>query len=150
MRHHTNELSFERPDWLLDRTHHLFTVEPDGPSPFSVVISHTPIEDEKLDEMVDRIVHDLGRALEDFKLTTRTTDVVAGEEAVILQFEWSQAGQRLFQRQAALIHEGPAGRMLHQLAATATADARPRHVTGFKELLTTLQFRGADGDGRAD
>lgn len=150
MRHQTNELSFERPEWLLDRTHHLFTVEPEGPSPFSVVVSKTAIEDETLDEMLDRIIADLGRLLEDFTLTSRRPDKVGGEDAVILQFEWTQAGQRLFQRQAAVIHEGPTGRLLHQLAATATSEARPRHVAGFSDLLATLQFRGADGDGRAD
>jgi hypothetical protein len=144
VRHRTNELSFERPDWLFDRTYHLFTVAPEGPSPFSVVISKLPIEDETLEEMVDRIVHDLQHSLDAFTLNLRKSDKVAGEDAVILQFEWTQEGRQLFQRQAALIREGPSGRLLHQVAATATSDARPRHVAGFTELLATLRFRDAD------
>ncbi len=148
MRHHTNEISFERPDWLLDRTNHLFTVAADGPSPFNVVLSHTPIEEETLDEMTDRILRDLEAALDDFAAGTSEEAVVAGERARILQFEWQQNGRRLYQRQAIVIQQRADGRILHQIAATASEDARQRHVAGFAGMLATVRFRGGEGDGR--
>lgn len=148
MRHHTNEVSFERPDWLLDRTNHLFTVATDGPSPFNVVLSHTPIEDETLDEVTDRILRDLKAALDDFTARPPEEATVAGEHARILQFQWQQNGKRLYQRQAIVIQQRAGGRILHQIAATASEDARQRHVAGFAEMLATVRFRGGEGDER--
>jgi hypothetical protein len=148
MRHQTNELSFDRPDWLLDRTHHMFAVSAQGASPFNVVMSRSAIEDETLDEMADRILRDLGQALDAFAAGPRETATVAGVPARILQFQWKQNGQRLYQRQAVLVKEGPNGRTLHQIAATASEDARQRHVAGFNDILASLRFRGAEGDGR--
>ena len=148
MRHQTNELSFERPEWLLDQTHHLFTVTPQGPSPFNVVLSRSAIDDETLDEVTDRIVRDLGSVLEGFAAKSREALVVGGEPARILQFEWLQNGQRLYQRQAVVVRDGPEGRVLHQIAATASEDARQRHVAGFAQLLASLEFRGSEHDGR--
>jgi hypothetical protein len=148
MRHHTNEVSFERPDWLLDRTNHLFTVAADGPSPFNLVLSHTLIEDETLDEVTDRILRDLKAVLDDFVVGTPEEAMVAGEHARILQFQWQQNGRQLYQRQAIVIQQRSDGRILHQIAATASEDARQRHVAGFAEMLTTIRFRGGEGDGR--
>jgi hypothetical protein len=150
MRHHTNELSFERPDWLIDRTHHMFAVAPHGPSPFNVVVSHSPIANESLDEIVDRILSELGSTLDGFAPGTREATTVAGMPATVVQFQWNQGGQRLYQRQAVLIREKEGTRMLHQIAATASGGAQQRHVMGFAEMLATLRFRGDEGDGRAD
>lgn len=154
MRYHTNELSFERPDWLVDRTHHMFAVEGSrggaGPSPFNVVLSRSPLEDETLDEVADRILSELAAALDGFEPGPREAATIAGEPARILQFQWTQNGQRLFQRQAVVIRDGPDGRVLHQVAATASGDARQRHVAGFDAVLASLRFRGADGDGRPE
>lgn len=150
MRHHTNELSFERPDWLIDRTHHMFAVSTDGPSPFNIVLSRTPLGAETLDEMVDRILKELAARLDGFAPGTRETATVAGVPARVLVFQWDQGGQRLYQRQAVLVREGPGGRALHQIAATASGDARQAHVAGFADLLASLRFRGDEGDGRAD
>ena len=84
-------------------------------------------------------------------LGSREVATVGGETAAILQFRWLQNGQQLFQRQAALVHDGVGGRALYQLAATATGDARPRHVAAFAELISTLRFRGTDaGEARTD
>lgn len=148
MRHHTNELSFERPDWLVDRTHHIFGVAVEGPSPFNIVVSHTPIEDETLDEMADRVIRELGTTLDAFAAGPRQPVTIADRSALIIQFDWTQNGQRLYQRQAMVIQEGPAGRVLHQIAATASGDARQRHVAAFADVIATLRFRGTEGDGR--
>ena len=148
MRHQTNELSFERPEWLLDQTHHLFTVTPEGPSPFNLVLSRAAVDDETLDEMVDRIIHDLSAALDGFAAGPREAAVVGGEPARIFRFQWVQNGQRLYQRQAVVVRDGPGGRVLHQIAATASEDARQRHVAGFDDLLASLRFRGPESDER--
>ena len=150
MRHHTNELSFEGPDWLIDRTHHMFAVAPHGPSPFNIVLSHSPIEDESRDEIADRILRELATALDDFTPGTREMATVAGGPALVLQFQWNQGGQHLYQRQAVLVREEQGTRTLHQIAATASGDARQRHVAGFTERVASLRFRGDEGDGRAD
>jgi len=47
-----------------------------------------------------------------------------------------------------LVREGGTGRVLHQIAATASEDARQRHVAAFAGILSTLRFRGQEGDGR--
>lgn len=150
MRHHTNDLSFERPEWLIDRTHHMFAIATQGASPFNIVVSRTPIEDETLAEMADRIVRDLGATLDAFAVGPRQSATIADRPAIIIQFDWTQNGQRLYQRQALLVNEGPTGRALHQVAATANGDARQRHIVAFSDLITTLRFRGTEGDGRTD
>jgi hypothetical protein len=43
--HHTHELSFELPDGLEDRTHHIFTLRDDGPSELTVTLSRQPISE---------------------------------------------------------------------------------------------------------
>lgn len=149
MRHQTNELSFERPEWLLDRTNHIFAVTAEGPSPFNIVMSRTSIEDETLDQMTERVLRELGTTLEAFDARSPQITTVASRQAMLIEFDWLQNGQRLYQRQALLIEERPEGRVLHQIAATASADARQGHVAGFNALLTTLRFRGTEGDGRS-
>lgn len=149
MRHHTNELSFDRPDWLLDRTHHLFALSEQGPSPFNIVLSRTPVGNETLDEIADRIARELAATLDDFTAGARESTTVAGRPALISQCEWTQTGQRLYQRQAALIQETPEGRTLHQITATASRDAQQRHTAAFGTLLASLHFRGDEGDDRS-
>lgn len=128
----------------------MFAVAQQGPSPFNIVVSRTPVDDETLDEMADRIIRDLGAALADFAAGPRQAATVAGSPALILQVEWTQNGQRLYQRQAVLVHEGNDGRVLHQIAATASGDARQRHVAAFNDVIASLRFRGTEGDGRTD
>jgi len=45
--YHTNELSFDLPEAIKDKTHHIFSLTDAGPSPFNLVISRHPIGDEE-------------------------------------------------------------------------------------------------------
>lgn len=148
MRHHTNDLSFERPDWLVDRTHHLLSVSEEGPSAFNIVLSRTPVERETLDEIADRIATELAATIEGFVAGPRQNATVAGRPALILQCEWTQNGQHLYQRQAVLIADTPEGRVLHQITATASGDAKQRHTAAFPAVLASLRLRGDEGDAR--
>jgi len=57
-----------------------------------VVLSRSPLEDETLEEVADRIVRELAAALDGFEAGPRETASVAGEPARILQFQWTQNG----------------------------------------------------------
>ena len=141
MKQFTNELSFDRPPGLFDRTHHIFTVAEDGPSPFTVVISKTRVANELLEEMADRIVVELSRTLDDFALASRGPAVVGGRNGTVLQFEWKQAGETLRQKQVAMIHEAADGRFLLQITATATGAATAEQLAMLDTVLASAQFR---------
>lgn len=149
MQHYTNELIFDRPDWLIDRTYHMFAATAQGQSPFNIVLSRTSIEDETLDQLADRIVRDLAAALDNFIVGPRQAVTIADRPALILQSQWTQNGLPLYQRQAMLVREGPGGRVLHQITGTASEDARQHHLAAFGDLLASLRFRN-EMDGRLD
>lgn len=140
--HYTNELIFERPPGLVDRTAHVLAAGEGGPTPFTIVISKSSLDPfDTLATMVDRIEAELSRSLEAFRLTARKDDVVAGQPAVLLQFQWVQNGVQLFQKQAAFIAPLAEGPTLMQVAATATAEAAPDHAAGFSAMLASLRLR---------
>lgn len=145
MRYFTNALSFDCPAGLHDRTHHILTVTEDGPSPFTIVVSRNRVDSaETLAEVVDRVVGELPRALEAFHLLSRGPGIVARQEAELLEFRWQQAGQALFQRQAALILDGAEGRHLIQVAATASDAAPAEDMAMLDTVLASMALRGQD------
>lgn len=148
MRHVTNELSFEKPAGLHDRTHHILAVAPDGPSPLTIVISRHPIDRaETLAGVADRVLAELARALDDFTLLSRGSATVADQDAVVLQFRWRQGADVLFQKQAAFfLDDEPSGRQLVQIAATAGEAATAAQVAMLDTVLATLRLREAEPD----
>ncbi|WP_431476733.1 DcrB-related protein [Massilia eburnea] len=64
MQYHTNSATFELPAQLKDKSMHMFVMRDDGPSEFSVVITHADVPaEESLADFGDRLHKELGRAL---------------------------------------------------------------------------------------
>lgn len=143
--HYTNELIFERPDALTDRTAHIFAAGAAGPSPFTIVITKSAVEAaDTLAIMMDRIEEALAASLEDYRRTAREDGEVAGQPAVLLRFQWMQNGNPLYQKQAAFIADTASGRTLIQVAATATGEATAEQAASFDRMIATMTLRPAD------
>jgi hypothetical protein len=144
-RYRTNELSFDLPPGLKDKTHHVFTITDSGPSPFTVVISHSPIEPEDtLEAIAKRLVLELGRSLQQFRSIRQPEPIeVAGQTGCLLEYSWVQQGVKMQQKQVCLLHETLEKRQLIQIAATSTDQGNQglAWTHRFEQIVATVQLR---------
>lgn len=141
--YHTNELMFELPANLKDKTHHIFSLTDEGPSPFSLVISRHPIgEEETLESYGQRLASELGQSLPRFELIGSRLIFVAGRSSWGLEYRWLNQGQWLHQRQAILFHQVKAGeRLAVQVTATVAGEFSERWKQAFTAILGSIQLR---------
>jgi hypothetical protein len=139
----TNELSFDLPEALKDKTHHIFSLTDDGPSPFNLVISRHPIGDEDtLESYGRRLTAELQQALPKFDLIGTSTILVAGQTGWGLEYRWLNQGQWLHQRQATLFHQADSGaRLAVQFTATVPGDFSDRWKQEFAAILGSIRLR---------
>ncbi|WP_052135325.1 DcrB-related protein [Collimonas arenae] len=144
-RYRTNELSFTLPPGLKDKTHHVFTITDSGPSPFTLVISHSPIAPEDtLETISKRLVLELGRSLQQFRTIQEPVAVeVAGQHGCRLEYSWMQQGVKMQQKQVCLLHEIPGKRQLIQVAGTSSAQGEHGldWALRFEQIVATVQLR---------
>lgn len=144
-RYCTNELSFVLPPGLKDKTHHVFTITDSGPSPFTLVISHSPIEaEDTLEEISKRLLLELGRSLQQFRAIQQPAAVeVAGQHGCRLEYSWMQQGVRMQQKQVCLLHEIPGKRQLIQIAGTSSVqgDQGLDWALRFEQIVATVNLR---------
>jgi hypothetical protein len=144
-RYHTNEISFDLPPGLKDKTHHVFTITDNGPSPFTLVISQSSIEaEDTLDAIAKRLVLELGRSLQQFRSIRQAEPIeVAGQQGCMLEYSWVQQGVKMQQKQVCLLRESVERRQLIQIAATSTNQGSQglAWALRFEQILATVQFR---------
>ena len=119
--YHTNAVTFELPAQLKDKSMHMFTLSDDGPSDFSLVMSHADVEEgEQLDEFGNRLLKELDKALPKFQLRGMTQRTVDGAEAVELAYSWRNEGVFMHQRQVIALMAGPQPGTTQALLIAAT------------------------------
>ena len=94
MPYHTNHATFELPAQLKDKTMHMFTLADEGPSEFSVVMSHADAQgDDSLVNFADRLVAELGNSLPDFRRKRRLSAVLSRPSSwvMIASHRWEAA-----------------------------------------------------------
>jgi hypothetical protein len=148
--YYTNELVFDLPDELKDKTHHIFSLVDEGPSEFNVVISRHPVGDtETLESYGCRLQTEMEKALPHFKLLGSHTIIVAGILGWGLEYRWMNQGQWLHQRQVSLLHQlTPGQRQVVQVTATATGEFTTAWKERFTSLLGSIRLRQADAIAR--
>lgn len=119
--YHANSATFELPERLKDKSMHMFTLSDDGPSDFSMVISHADTQPgEQLQDFGTRLMTELGRALPRFQLRTMTERMLDGTPAIELEYSWSNDGNFMHQRQVIGLVEGAAEGSVQAILIAAT------------------------------
>jgi hypothetical protein len=129
----------------------MFTLNGDGPSDFSLVISYADIQrGEKLKDFSGRLVAELRRALPEFQLRSMTERVLDGSEAVELAYSWRNDGHLMHQRQAIAFVGGtlPDSARAMLVAATCLKPFNEEWHGTFDNILASMKLRkSANGDG---
>lgn len=144
--YHTNELIFDLPDALKDKTHHIFSLTDDGPSEFNLVISRNPIgNDDTLHSYGARLQTELAKALPRFELIASGIILVADAHCWGLEYRWLNQGQWLHQRQASLFHRtAPGCRQVVQITATVLGEFTEHWREVFETMLGSIRLRQSD------
>ncbi len=144
MPYHTNHATFELPAQLKDKTMHMFTLADEGPSEFSVVMSHADAQgDDSLVNFADRLVAELGNSLPDFRLLNRVERTVDETPAVELAYRWRSAGHLMHQRQViTMLPRTEAGEVKAMLiAATCLSQFTDEWNAAFDGMLASVKLR---------
>jgi hypothetical protein len=142
--HELNELSFELPVALNDKTVHVFALTDDGPNEFNLVISRAKVGiDDTLEEFADRLTAELKRALPKFQLKRRQEARIDNSPAIELFYSWSNQGVQMQQRQTvtlvqSAIAEEPEALMV---AATCAEVFNDHWHATYDGMLATMKLR---------
>jgi hypothetical protein len=144
MQYHTNSATFELPQRLKDKSMHMFVLRDDGPSEFSIVISHADVQpEETLADFGDRLLKELGRALPRFQLRGMKDCEIGGSPAIELSYSWRKDGNFMHQRQAVVLIEGPTpdSRQAMLVAGTCLTAFSEEWNAAFDEMLASMALR---------
>jgi hypothetical protein len=145
-RYRTNELEFDLPEALEDKTHHIFSLPGEGPSAFSLVISHSPVApEENIQSYGERLVAELQRSLPQFSLLNQRPGMIGDHPCWAIDYRWKNQGQWLHQRQANIFYSSDSGKpMVLQMTTTVTGEFTEQWSEMFLDILQSLQFRSPD------
>ena len=142
--YHANSATFNLPDRLKDKSVHMFTLSDDGPSDFSMVISHADTQPgEQLEDFGGRLVAELTRALPRFQLRAMTKRLLGESPAVELAYSWRKDSNFMHQRQVISLTGGPLEGSVQaiMIAATCLQPFTDEWNTMFDEVLDSFQLR---------
>lgn len=138
-RYHTNEMSFDRPAVLKDKSLHMLTLNESGPSPFSLMITRGSIdEEETLSRAAFRIAEECEKVMHDPTIIEPATACQIGEvDAMKMSYKWHQNGMLLHQKHYLVIRNDEYNQRL-LIQFTATSNSPTGFSTTDKELINTL------------
>jgi hypothetical protein len=143
MLYRTNAATFELPVRLKDKTMHMFTMNDNGPSDFSMVISYAELQSgERLDEFGDRLSAELSKALPKFHLKGMTERVIDDSPAIELAYSWRNEGHFMHQRQVITVVQGETPGSTHAMlvAATFLTSFNEEWSATFDAVLTSMKL----------
>lgn len=144
MQYHSHYASFELPAQLKDKTMHMFTLSDEGPSAFSVVMSHADAKgDDSLINFADRFVAELEKSLPAFRLLGKVERTLDEAPAIELAYRWRSAGYLMHQRQViSMLPRTPAGDVQAMLiAATCLNPFTDEWNAAFDAMLGSVKLR---------
>lgn len=146
----TNELTFDVPPQLKDKSLHIFTASDDAPNPFSLVISRSPVAaGTSLAAFGRTLSSELSRTLPEFQLLRSELTTLDGEPAILLDYSWSNQGASMHQRQVSLLHS-PSPGALQAVQLTATLSSGPENwMELFDRMLATVRLERPASPDRA-
>jgi len=140
MTYRTNELEFELPSGLKDKSMNIFTLHDDGPSEFSMVISRVPLhEGQTVADYTKLQVQEMQKKMPGFSLLSQSEKTVGGETGAFLEFLWRADGGIMHQRQVSL---APPGRKLVMII-TGTCQNRfsPKWEQAFESVINSINLQ---------
>ena len=140
----TNQATFALPPQLKDKSMHMFTLSDNGPSEFSVVMSHADAgPDDTLASFSARLVTELQKALPQFELTRTQERTLDGADAIELQYCWRSEGSVLHQRQVITLVPGalPDTRQALMIGATCLRAFTADWNAAFDGILDSMTLR---------
>lgn len=140
----SNHATFELPAQLKDKTMHMFTLSDDGPSDFSMVISHADTQPgEQLEDFGARLVSEMGRALPRFQLRHMKDCVLDASPATELAYSWRNDGNFMHQRQVVCLVQGAVGDSVQaiMIAATCLKPFTDEWNAAFDAVLASFKLR---------
>ncbi|NHZ35824.1 DcrB-related protein [Massilia rubra] len=154
MPYHADHAIFELPAQLKDKTMHVFTLGDEGPSEFSVVMSHADAQgDDSLVNFANRLVGELGKALPGFRLMSTLELSLDNTPAIELDYRWRSEGIMMHQRQVMAMIPGAESGAVQALliAATCRSAFTDAWNDAFDEMLDSVRLRhnNASGAGAA-
>lgn len=123
-RFHINELSFIRPAELKDKTLHMLTLNENGPSPFTFVISRSALSlEDSIDIVAARIISEYEKVMvAPTLLEPLQPCIIAGADARQMMYRWRQHGVLLTQRHYLMVaNDEYEQRRLLQFTATSNS-----------------------------
>lgn len=142
--HKLNELSFELPTALNDKTIHVFALTDDGPNEFNLVISRAKVGiDDTLEEFADRLTAELKRALPKFQLKQRQEARIDDSPAIELLYSWNNQGVPMQQRQTVALVQSASSEEPEVLmvAATCTNAFNDHWHATYDAMLASMKLR---------
>lgn len=146
MPYHTNHATFVLPRQLKDKTVHIFTSNENGPSEFSVVISHANVQpDETLSDFAQRLVQEMEKGLATFALARSVERSIDDAAAIELHYSWRNDGSFLHQRQLITLVPGatPGSRQAMMVGATCMRAFTDEWNAAFDGMLAGMALRHA-------
>jgi hypothetical protein len=139
-----HDASFALPEQLKDKTMHLFTLNDNGPSDFTLVVSRAGLgKDDTLQTFSDRIVRELAKTMPRFELKERREVVVDGQPAVEIRYSWRSEGVFLQQRQTIVLTlaDGPAERQAMSIIGTCPKTFTDAWAHDYEQIIASFRLR---------
>lgn len=149
----TNSATFELSNKLKDKTMHMFTLSDEGPSDFSIVISHADLQPgEKLEDFGERLSVEMRRALPGFALKALTERALDGEPAIELAYSWRNDGHTMYQRQVIAVTPSVADDSSRAMliAATCLKPFNDEWDSIFDATIASMKLRKGPNGNAAD
>lgn len=142
--YHFHEGSFGLPAALKDRTVHMFALETEGPSEFTLVVTRASgIEEPTVEDFGHRLLTELRKGLAKFELKSTAVRSISGQPALDLHYAWRSDGQLLHQRQVVVLtHSLDEGkRNALQFIGTSPKALTQEWAEAFESMLASVQLR---------
>lgn len=141
--YHVQEVTFDLPPSLKDKTVNLFVLNESGASDFSFVISRDLVKPGlTLLRYSERLIMEMESRMPELNMQSRTEVIINETPAVLLDYTWVSDGVRLAQRQLILLVKPPGAKSPQALLLTFTArEWSPQSDAAYQQVVSSLRFR---------
>lgn len=136
------EATLALPDMFKDRTMNLFTLNDNGASEFTFVVSRASAKkDENIQAVAARILREMEITVPEFCLHLSQPVSVDGEPAVELFYQFKNDGTVIFQRQTVvLLDEQPTGKKVVCYIGTCPDEFSQYYQRQYQDVIHSIKF----------
>jgi hypothetical protein len=144
MIYNANNISFELPEFLKDKSVFMFSIVDDGPSDFNLVITRAPLNgNDDLNTYTARQVVELSSKLTSFKVLRQQDILVKETPAMFLDYTWASNIGPVQQYQVSFAATNPLGKVREVVMFTATCKGQftPQWNETFRNVISSLKIQ---------